>query len=130
VPRNLTDEQIKIIAEEFDGTIGIVEYSGFVMPVGAADHSCPGTCGQLPLQEYYLKHINYLRELLGSVDNICVATDDMLLNYKEGDKPPIYKHEEVAERIINLLQNNGYNEEEIERILHKNFEKKILARPE
>jgi len=38
VPRNITDEQIKAIAEEFDGTIGIVEYVPFVMPVGA--HAC------------------------------------------------------------------------------------------
>ena len=30
VPRNLTDEQIKAIVEEFDGTIGVVAYAPFV----------------------------------------------------------------------------------------------------
>ncbi|MCL2341718.1 MAG: membrane dipeptidase [Firmicutes bacterium] len=110
VPRNLTDEQIKIIAEEFDGTIGAVEYSGFVKPAVAL-HSG---------EQYYLKHINHIRDLLGSVDNICAATDDMSLHYISSDKPPVYKHEEVAGRIRKLLRSNGYSEEEAEKILHEN----------
>jgi len=40
VPRNLSDEQIKAIAEEFDGTIGIVGYTPFVVnAVGVAWHA-------------------------------------------------------------------------------------------
>ena len=81
-----------------------------------------------PLQQYYLKHINHIRKLIGSADNICVATDDMSLHYISSDKPPIYTHEEVAEGIRDLLHKNGYSDDEIEKILYKNFEDKMQAR--
>jgi len=123
VPRNLTDDQIEIIAKEFNGTIGIVEYTAFVKT--REDDS---EFKQEEYEQYYLNHINHFRQLLGSVDNMAVSTDDMSLHFKNGDKPPIYRHEKVAEGIRSLLQSNGYSMEEIEKILHKNFEEKILAR--
>lgn len=123
VPRNLTDEQIKIIANEFNGTIGIVEYTPFIKLKNENE--------EFSLTEYenkYLEHINHVRELLGNVENIAVSTDDMTFEYNNPEKRPIYKHEEVGKKIKELLENNGCNKEEIEKILYKNFETKILAR--
>ena len=59
VPRNLTDEQIKVIVEEFDGTIGIVEYTQF----------CTNKKGlfEKTYEKYYLEHINYIGNLLGGI---------------------------------------------------------------
>jgi len=122
VPRNLTDEQIKVIANDFNGTIGIVEYTPFVKDVGV---DVPGNPSY---EQYYLKHINHVKELLGGIDNISVSTDDMTFEYDESEKPPVYKHEEVAKMIRKLLESNGYAKEEIEKILHKNFETKILCK--
>jgi len=120
VSRNLKDEQIKAIVEEFDGTIGIVGYVPFVKPTGdKKDIVSP--------EEYYLKHINHVKELLGGIDNIVVSTDDMTFEGEESE-PPVYKHEEVAKEIRKLLQNDGYTNQDIEKILHKNFEEKILKK--
>jgi len=47
IPRNLTDEQIEIIIKEFDGTVGVVEYSGFVH-VGAAWYAARVACHATP----------------------------------------------------------------------------------
>lgn len=63
VKRNLTDEQV-IKIKELGGIIGIVEYKGFV-------------CGDNKnYEEYFLKHINYLKNLLDGVENIAISTDD------------------------------------------------------
>jgi len=80
----------------------------------------------LPLQ--YLEHINHIKKLLGGIDNIAVSTDDMTFENNMNDKPPVFKHETVAKEIEALLQNNGYAEEDIEKILYKNFEEKILSK--
>lgn len=63
VKRNLTDKQI-IKIKELDGIIGIVEYKGFV-------------CEEKEnYEQYYLEHINYLKNLLDGVENIALSTDD------------------------------------------------------
>ena len=113
VNRNLTDEQIRVIAEEFNGTIGMVEYTPFCTDRKWANKST--------YEKYYFKHINYVKNLLGGVDHITVATDDMSLQFINGDKPPVYKHKEVAAKIKNLLIKNGYTDEETEKILYKNI---------
>ena len=64
IPRNLTDEQIEIIAREFDGTIGIVEYSGFVH-VGAAWYAARVACHATPtktLSKTYKSHQRFIRQ--------------------------------------------------------------------
>ena len=63
VKRNLTDKQI-IKIKELDGIIGIVEYKGFVCEENEN------------YEQYYLEHINYLKNLLDGVENIVLSTDD------------------------------------------------------
>lgn len=109
VPRNLTDEQIKAIVE-FDGKIGIVSIKSF--------------CGTEKYEQDYVEHIKHVKELLGSVNNIVLATDDMTY-YKI--EPEIYqnlnvfKHAEADNKITKLLEKNKFTDEEIEKIKTKNF---------
>lgn len=63
VKRNLKDKQI-IKIKELDGIIGIVEYKGFVCEENEN------------YEQYYLEHINYLKNLLDGVENIALSTDD------------------------------------------------------
>ena len=81
VKRNLLDDQI-IKIKELDGIIGIVEYRGFVTENNN-------------YEEYYLKHINYLKELLGGVDNIAVSTDDEIYYNKNLENVNIFNPENV-----------------------------------
>jgi len=72
----------------------------------------------------YIKHINHVKNLLGGIDNIAVSTDDMTFENNPADIAPVFQHERVANDIRQLLKNDGYSEEDVEKILHKNFEEK------
>ena len=79
----------------------------------------------------YLAHILHIKSLLGSVQNIAVATDDM--SYYEIE-PEYYKHanlfpfDRVATKTRKLLAIASFTPKEIEQILHLNFEEKIEKR--
>ncbi len=108
-PRNLTDNQIKAIAE-FGGIIGIVEVKAF--------------CSDLEYEQSYIKHINHVKKLLGNVENIVLATDDMSyykIEPKYYQNVNIFKQEEVEYKITKLLKNNKFTENEIEKIKNKNY---------
>ena len=81
VKRNLLDDQI-IKIKELNGIIGIVEYKDFVTKNNN-------------YEDYYLKHINYLKELLGGVDNIAVSTDDEIYYNKNLENVNIFNSENV-----------------------------------
>lgn len=118
-PRNLEDEQILAI-KELNGIIGLVSIKNFCKNTNNLKDN---------FEEEYIKHINYMIDILGGVDNIGIATDDM--SYYE-IQPEYYKNlniynlETVSSNIRKLLQNNGYKQEEIEKILYKNAEKYYL----
>lgn len=63
VKRNLTDKQI-IEIKKMNGIIGIVEYKRFVCEENKN------------YEQYYIEHINYLKNLLDGVENISLSTDD------------------------------------------------------
>lgn len=114
VPRNITDEQILAI-KQFNGLIGLVSVKQFCSKNTNVDY-----------KQEYIKHINYVKNILGGVDNIVLATDDMTY-YKI--EPEIYqtmnvfKQKNVRKEIISLLKENNYTNIEIEKITKKNFEK-------
>lgn len=85
VKRNLTDKQI-IKIKEMNGIIGIVEYKGFVYN------------NSENYEEYYLKHINYLKNLLDGIDNISISTDDEIYYNKRLENSNIYKSYEVRKK--------------------------------
>ena len=79
----------------------------------------------------YIKHINYLKELFGGVDNIAVATDDMSYYKIEPEyyqNMNVFKQENVKSKIEKLLIENNYTKEEIDKILTRNVEEKILKK--
>lgn len=124
--RNLTDEQIKAIAS-LDGVIGIVAIKRF--------------CDYLDIQNLsninkdfskkYLEHILHVKSLLGGIQNICVSSDDM--SYYEIE-PSYYKNanvfdlQNISASIKNLLYSADFNQSDIKKILHLNFEEKILSK--
>ena len=82
-------------------------------------------------KQKYIEHINHIKKLLGGVNNICISTDNMEYYKIEPEKYKtmnIFKQSRVKEEIKELLKKNGYSNEEIEKILYKNFEAKILQR--
>ena len=116
-PRNLTDEQIKQI-KEFEGIIGIVGIKKFCVS-GNKDN----------YKQAYLENINYIRNLLGGTENICVASDEMRY-YAKVDKNTIstnvFTLETMKKELNELLYN--YTQEEREGIITNNFIEKILSK--
>lgn len=114
VPRNLTNKQIIAIAK-LNGIIGIVEVKSF----------CSNK-NNINYEEEYIKHIIHTRELLGSVDNIVLSTDDMSYYKIEPEyykNLNIFKHQEVSKKITELLRKNNFSNSEINKIQNKNYEK-------
>lgn len=118
VPRNLSDEQIKEIAN-LGGVIGIVGVKQF--------------CSEKKedYKQKYLENIKHIKNLLGSVDNICLSTDNMefyKIETEKYSKMRVFNQNTVKYEIEELLKQNEYSKDEIEKILYKNFEKKILSK--
>lgn len=124
VPRNLTDQQILAI-KELGGIIGVVSIKKFCVDTDDISNS------NIDFEQKYIQHINYIRDLLGNVENVAVATDDMKYYYIEPQyyqNLNIYSHFEVAKKLKKGLIRNGYNQYEIKKILEGNFKEKILER--
>lgn len=119
--RNLTDEQIKAIANKH-GVIGI-NGAGLILGV------------EEPTTEKYIEHINYISHLVGSVDNIAMGLDliyfnEMLpiffeksgLNYPKGYLGSMRGLQpEQLDEIIEILISSNYSDEDIKKILGENF---------
>lgn len=116
IPRNLKDEQILAI-KEVNGIIGLVSIKNFCKNTNNLNDN---------FEEEYIKHINYIKDILGGITNIGIATDDM--SYYE-IQPEYYKNinvynlKKVANGMQEMLQKNGYTKEETEKILYKNAER-------
>lgn len=128
-PRNLSDEQILKI-KELDGVVGIVGVKPFC--VGDASHKAQlFTRKNTKYQEVYVEHIKYLKNILGGIDNISVSTDDMTyykVNKRYYKHFNVFKHDRVEKNLENLLLDNDFTKIEVEKILCRNFENKILQR--
>ena len=78
------------------------------------------------IKQKYIQNINYIKHILGNVNNIALATDDM--SYYKIDSEyyknmNVFKQTEADKEITELLKINNYTEVEIEQIKNKNFEK-------
>lgn len=124
VPRNLTDEQILTI-KELGGVIGVVSIKNFCIDTKDICDS------NIDYEQKYIDNINYIRNLLGGIENIAVATDDMKYYFIEPEyyqNLNIYSHFDVKEKLKKALVKNDYKETEIQKILEDNFKEKILGR--
>jgi len=124
VERNLTDEQIMAI-KELGGVIGMVSIKKFCVNTTNIGNET------IDFEKGYIEQIAYLKNLLGGVEHIAVATDDMRYYDIEPEyyqNMNIYKLSEVKERLRNALLKHHFQEEEIEKILERNVKEKIFAR--
>lgn len=124
VPRNLSDKQILAI-KELNGVIGMVSIKEFC--IDTKDICNPN----IDYEQEYMRHINYVRNLLGGIENIAVATDDMRYYNIEPEyyqNANVYNHYDIKEKLSQNLEKNNYNKDEIEKILNINFREKILKR--
>ena len=124
VSRNLTDDEIKAIAD-LGGFVGIMSNSGFVDKGGyQRREELNGTADYDNYIEYlkekYLKHILYMHRLIGDVNHIALCTDDMgfceLDDYREC---PIYHYETIASELRRSLR-KYYSEEDINKLMYEN----------
>lgn len=119
VPRNLTDRQLLEI-KKLDGIVGIVSIKDFCSRYKDLDY-----------EKAYAYHILYLKKLFGNVNNIAVATDDMSyykIQPKIYQNMNVFKQEDAKQKIEKLLLENNFSKEEIEKILNKNVQEKLIRR--
>ncbi len=112
--RNLDDEQIKAL-KEFDAVIGVVSYSEFVLDKRASNEQ---------LREYYLKHLEHLKELIG-ISGVAIASDDMTFYrdlFGKDYGPQLFDYVSIKEDLSELLKER-FTKEEIEMMLYKNANK-------
>jgi membrane dipeptidase len=77
-PRNIDDDQIKACAAR-GGVIGVSSWGGMVLKKGQTER---------PTVDDFLDHIDYVAQLLGSVDHIGIGTDNSLGTYPDHAHDP------------------------------------------
>jgi len=107
-PRNLTDEQLKAIAER-DGVVGAVAIPGFVDK-------------EKPTLEKYVEHITYMADLIG-YKHVGLGFDFVYyLSGWSGRNVEGFENESKIPALIEKLREN-FSEKEVEAIAFKNFER-------
>lgn len=117
-PRNLTDDQIKRIAE-FDGVLGICSFAPFI----ASDI-------EKQTVKQYVAHLIHVADLVG-VDHVGIGFD--FIDFLEAGTPGNefdYKLRGLetikqTNNLIDEMRNSGFNESEINLICHGNWERLI-----
>lgn len=127
IPRNLTDKQIKDLIKA-GGKIGLFNNCNFVLKGSLSNKiKLIGTDDYNSYIEYlnasYIKHILYVKELTGSIDNICISTDDMDFSYgcMEYKYTSNFDYSCINIEIRRRLE-PYFTEDEIDKILYKNAE--------
>lgn len=122
--RNLSDDQLLQI-KELGGVIGIVTAKPFC--INEKDF----TNEKIKYKNAYVEHIKYIKKLFENVDNIAVSTDDMTYYKVRKDYYKYFnafKQEDMKEELEKLLLQSDFRKEEVEKILYKNFDNKILQK--
>lgn len=107
-PRNLTDDQLKAIAER-DGVVGAVAIPSFV------DR-------ERPTLEKYVEHIKYMADLIG-YKHVGLGFDFVYyLKGWSGRSVEGFENESKIPALVEMLKEN-FSEKEVEAITFKNFER-------
>jgi len=104
--RNLTDKQLDAIAES-DGLVGIIFATGFLRPDGSWDDETP--------LDIIVRHIDYLVERIG-IDRIAFGSD-----FDGARIPKALGDATGMPRLLKLLQEVGYGEEELSKLAFENW---------
>ena len=124
IPRNLTDNQI-IEIKKLGGVIGVVAHKSFCRVLNLNNLQNK----QINYENDYLRQINYIKNLLGDVESIVLSTDDMRYYFKDikyYHNVNTFQHNTVSKNIRELLSENGYDKDEMDKIMFRNLENKIL----
>jgi len=116
-PRNLTDEQLKAIADK-NGVVGLNAFSDFVSDIKEERDI-----------EHLVDHLDHMVEVMG-IDHVGFGFD--FDDYLAGETMAFFAEEESASTIglenitkvpelIKILERRGYSKEDIEKIKYKNF---------
>lgn len=117
VPRNITDEQLKAIAER-NGLVGLNAFGQFVHE----DKSKRDI-------EHLANHLDHMVEIMG-IDHVGFGFDffdylssDTVGSFAEGDKYGTIGFEDISKTndLLDLLSKRGYSKDDIEKISYKNF---------
>ena len=112
--RNIPDDIIEKIGQ-LDGVVGIMPRKAF--------------CSNQKVDDYdkaFASHIRHVSDLIG-IDHVCVASDDMEYHPdKSYQDVAMYEIRHFADSVENALTNNGFNQEERQKIMTKNFKTKVL----
>lgn len=117
VPRNITDEQLKAIAER-NGLVGLNSFGQFVHEDKAKQDI-----------EHLANHLDHMVEVMG-IDHVGFGFDffdylnsDTVGSFAEGDSYGTIGFEDISktDNLINLLSKRGYTQKDIEKVSYKNF---------
>ncbi|EOD01794.1 dipeptidase [Caldisalinibacter kiritimatiensis] len=117
VPRNLTNEQLKAIAES-GGVVGVNAFKDFVHKEDDKKDI-----------EYLANHIDYMVDIIGinhvgfGFDFFEYLEEESVSTFASGGGfgPKGFEDASKAQNIIEILKSRGYKEEDIEKIKYKNF---------
>lgn len=117
VPRNLTDDQLKAIAER-KGLVGLNAFNEFVhMDKEKRD------------VEHLVDHLDHMVELMG-IDHVGLGFDffeylqsNTVTGFTQDNYVGTKGFEDISKsaNFINLLEKRGYNQDDIEKICYKNY---------
>ena len=112
--RNIPDNIILKIGQ-LDGIVGIMPRTTF--------------CSSTKVDDYdkaFASHVRHVADLIG-IDHVCVASDDMEYHPdKSYQEVAMYNIRNFASSVDQALINNGFNQEERQKVMVKNFENKVL----
>ena len=110
-PRNLKDEQLLALKAK-GGIVGAVAARNFVSK-DKSKQNCKG----------FAEQIRYLVNIMG-IDQVMLGLDMMnyLSDFNNSNLDDLQSHGDVSNLVI-ALRENGFNDEEIEKITHLNYEK-------
>lgn len=117
IPRNITDEQIKLL-KDLDVVMGLVSYSYFLTKYNKSNSE---------LKELYVEHIKHVVDILG-IDSVGVSTDDMSFDqvlFGHEISEVVFPHQNIKNELSRLLE-MYYNKEDVKKILYKNVERKLF----
>ncbi len=105
-PRNLTDEQLKAIAET-DGMVGVNFNVGFLSDDGSSDPDMP--------LDVMVRHVDYLVERLGP-DRVGLGSD-----FDGATMPSAIGDVAGVQRLFDALASVGYDRETLEKVGYRNW---------
>lgn len=116
-PRQLTDDQIRAVAER-GGVLGLALDAWMVVPGWIKGTTTPQESGATI--ERAVDHIDHICQLLGNANHVGIGTD---LDGGFGTEQSPQDLNSIADisRIPDILRSRGYSEEDVTAIAHGNF---------